>query len=78
MMKQLKVKTKLSISFGIVLLLMVVMAGFSISRLQSANDNLEAFMSRAVAVDDAVKDNRILMNSNARYLSDMALSKAPM
>ncbi len=74
MLKKLKIRNKLFVSFGIILILTVIIAIVSIVGLKKSNTDLEEFMSGAVAVDDAVKNNRIMTNIAAKYLRDMVIS----
>ena len=55
-MKKLKIRSKLLLSFGVVLILTVIISVFSILQLEKANSNLKDFMEGAVAADDAVKN----------------------
>ncbi len=74
MLKKLKIRNKLFVSFGIILILTVIIAIVSIVGLKKSNTDLEEFMSGAVAVDDAVENNRIMTNIAAKYLRDMVIS----
>lgn len=73
-MKNLKIKTKLLVSFGIVLILTIIISVFSILQLRKANDNLDDFMDGAVAADDAVKACRIATFSAAKDVRDMVIA----
>ena len=55
MLKKLKIRSKLLVSFGVVLLLTVLISVYSILQLQKANSNLKNFIDGVVAADDAVK-----------------------
>lgn len=74
MLKNLKIRSKLLISFGIVVVLTIVISIFAALSLSNTNKNLEKFMSGSVAVDDLVKNNRIVTNTTANYLRDMVIS----
>lgn len=74
MLKNLKIRSKLLVSFGVVLILTCIISIYAIVQLRKANGNLEKFMDGAVAVDDAVKENRIYTNIVARYVRDMVIN----
>lgn len=74
MLKNLKIKSKLLLSFGIVVVLTILISIFSVLSLSDTNKDLEKFMAGSVAVDDLVKDNRLYTNIAARYLRDMVIS----
>lgn len=73
MLKKLKIRSKLLVSFGIVLLLTVIISVFSIMQLQKANDNLRDFIDGVVAADDAVKVCRINTFMAAKDVRDMVI-----
>ena len=73
-MKNLKIRTKLFVSFGIVLILTVIVSIFSILQLRKANSNLDEFMEGAVAADDAVKSCRIATFIAAKDVRDMIIA----
>lgn len=75
MFNNLKVKKKLLVGYGIVLIMTVLIAVFSMFQLKKANENLENFMAGSVKADDLIKDNRIATNIAARYLRDMVIEK---
>lgn len=75
MFNNLKVKKKLLIGYGIVLIMTVLIAVFSMFQLKKANENLENFMVGSVKADDLIKDNRVATNIAARYLRDMVIEK---
>lgn len=75
MFSRLKVRGKLLVGFGIVLILTIIIAIFSILELNKANKDLEEFMSGVMKADDLIKDNRIATNVAARYLRDMVLEE---
>ncbi len=74
MLKKLKIRTKLFVSFGVVLLLTVIISVYSVLQLQKANTNLKGFMDGAVAADDAVKASRIATFIAAKDVRDMVIS----
>ena len=76
MLKRLKIRNRLFVSFGIVLVLTVAISLSSISALNKSNKDLEEVMSGVVAVDDAVKNNRIYTNIVGRYIRDIVLKGA--
>ncbi len=73
-MKNLKIRAKLLVSFGVVLILTIIVSVFSILQLRKANDNLNEFMEGAVAADDAVKSCRIAPFIAAKDVRDMVIS----
>ena len=73
MLKNLKIRSKLLVSFAIVLILTVIIAVFSVLQFQKANDDLENLMDKVVATDDEVLNIRISTNEAAKLLRDMAL-----
>ena len=75
MFNNLKVKKKLLVGYGIVLIMTVLIAVFSMFQLKKANENLENFMVGSIKADDLIKDNRIATNIAARYLRDMVIEK---
>ena len=72
-MKKLKIRSKLLLSFGVVLILTVIISVFSILQLEKANSNLKDFMEGAVAADDAVKSCRIATFIAAKDVRDMVI-----
>lgn len=73
-MKNLKIRAKLLVSFGVVLILTIIISVFSILQLRKANNNLNDFMDGAVAADDAVKACRIATFSAAKDVRDMVIA----
>ena len=73
-MKNLKIRNKLYVSFGMVLILTVIISVFSVLQLRKANDNLNACMNGPVAADDAVQSNRVATNEAAKHVRDMYIS----
>lgn len=73
MLKKLKLRSRLLVSFAIVLVLTIAISVSAILSLRSANKNLENFMSGVVAVDDAIKNNRIYTNIVGRYIRDIVI-----
>ncbi len=74
MLKNMKIRTKLLYSFGVVLILTIIVSVFSILQLRKANDNLNDFMDGAVAADDAVKSCRIATFIAAKDVRDMIIN----
>ena len=74
MLKKLKIRSKLLVSFACVLVLTLIIAFYSITQLREASSSLKNFMAENVAVDDAVQENRVYSNEIARHLRDMVLS----
>lgn len=74
MFKKLKIRMKLLVAFGIVLLLTALLSVYSISQLRKASDNLDGFVEGSVAVDDAVKACRIATFIAAKDMRDMVIS----
>ena len=54
MFNNLKVKKKLLVGYGIVLIMTVLIAVFSMFQLKMANENLENFMAGSVKADDLI------------------------
>lgn len=75
MFNNLKVKKKLLVGYGIVLIMTVLIAVFSMFQLKKTNENLENFMVGSLKADDLIKDNQIESNTAARYLRDMVIEK---
>ncbi len=73
MLKKLKIRNRLFVSFGIVLFLTIAISFTAISALKRANRDMENFMSEVVATEDAIKNNRIYTNIVGRYLRDIVL-----
>lgn len=73
-MKNLKIRNKLYVSFGMVLILTVIISVFSVLQLRKANNNLNACMNGPVAADDAVQSNRVATNEAAKHVRDMYIS----
>ena len=73
-MKNLKIRNKLYVSFGMVLILTVIISVFSVLQLRKANKNLNACMNGPVAADDAVQSNRVATNEAAKHVRDMYIS----
>lgn len=72
-MKKMKIRSKLLLSFGVVLILTVIIAVYAMLQLQKANENLNEFMDGAVAADDAVKASRIATFMAAKDIRDMVI-----
>ncbi len=73
MLKKLKVRSKLLVSFGMVLLLTIIISIYSVMQLQKASENLKEFMEGAVAADDLVKSSRISTFIAAKDIRDMII-----
>lgn len=74
MFKNLKIRAKLLVAFGIVLILTALLSVYSISQLRKASDNLTGFVEGSVAVDDAVKACRIATFIAAKDMRDMVIA----
>lgn len=74
MLKNLKIRTKLLVAFGMVLQLTLIISIYSIIQLKKESDNLEAFMAGAVAADDAVKECRTTTFIAAKNVRDMIIN----
>ena len=72
-MKNLKIRTKLLVAFGVVLILTILVSLYSIIQLKKASNNLNDFMEGAVAADDAVKGCRIATFMAAKDVRDMVI-----
>ncbi len=75
MFKNLKIRAKLLVGFGIVLILTALLSVYSISQLRKASDNLTGFVEGSVAVDDAVKACRIATFIAAKDMRDMVIAE---
>ncbi len=73
-MKNLKIRTKLLVAFGIVLVLTILLSFYSILQLRKASGNLNEFMEGSVAADDAVKSCRIATVLAAKDVRDMVIA----
>lgn len=71
MFKNLKIRNKLYLSFGIVLVLTVIISIYAIVQLRNANEDMVSLMNDVVSVDDSILKNRIVTNEVARYTRDM-------
>ena len=76
MLKRLKIRNRLFVSFGIVLVLTVAISLSSISALNKSSKDLEEVISGVVAVDAAVKNNRIYTDTVGRYIRDIVIKGA--
>lgn len=74
MFKNLKIRSKLYVSFAMVLLLTIIISVFSILQLQKANNNLQHLIDEAVATDHSVSAIRIATNRAARVVRDMVIT----
>ncbi|MCI8667505.1 MAG: HAMP domain-containing protein [Dorea sp.] len=74
MFKNLKIRVKLLVAFGIVLLLTALLSVYSILQLRKASDNLTGFVNGSVAADDAVKACRIATFIAAKDMRDMVIA----
>ncbi len=72
-MKNLKIRAKLLVAFGVVLILTILVSLYSIIQLKKASNNLNDFMEGAVAADDAVKGCRIATFMAAKDVRDMVI-----
>ncbi|MCI9252545.1 MAG: methyl-accepting chemotaxis protein [Lachnospiraceae bacterium] len=75
MLKNLKIRSRLLVSYAIVLVLTVIISVTAISKLNSANQNLHNFSNGAMTARSYVRNSRMSTNTAARYLRDMAISK---
>ena len=73
MFKNLKIRMKLLVAFGIVLLLTALLSVYSVLQLRKASDNLTSFVNGSVAADDAVKACRIATFIAAKDMRDMII-----
>lgn len=73
MWKNLKLKTRLMLSFAIVLVLTIVISTLALTGLKNANSELDYFINHSLEADTAVKMCRIETNVAARTLRDMAI-----
>ena len=75
MLKNLNVRKKLLFGFGIILVLTILIACFSMTELKKANRDLDDFMAGSIKADDLIKENRLATNIAARYLRDMYIEE---
>ncbi len=75
MLKNLKIRSRLLVSYAIVLVLTVIISVTAISKLNAANQNLHDFSNGAMTARSLVRNSRMSTNTAARYLRDMAISK---
>lgn len=75
MLKKLKIRSKLLMGFGVVLIFSIIIAIVAMIELRKTNHDLEYFANEVVAVDDAIKENRIYSNIAARRLRDGVISQ---
>lgn len=75
MLKKLKIRGKLLLSFGVILCLSVIIAGVSMNELRKANSEMERFARKAVAADDMVKESRLYTNIAARNIREAVISE---
>ena len=73
-MKNLKIRAKLLVSFGVVLVLTILVSLYSILQLRKASNNLNEFMEGSVAADDAVKACRIATFMAATDVRNMIIA----
>lgn len=76
MFKNLKIRMKLLVAFGIVLLLTALLSVYSMLQLREASNNLTGFVNGSVAADDAVKACRIATFIAAKDIRDMVIAGA--
>lgn len=75
MLKNLKIRSRLLVSYAIVLVLTLIISVTAISKLNAANRDLQNFANGAMAARSLVRGSRMNTNTAARYLRDMAISK---
>lgn len=75
MLKNLKIRNRLFVSFAIVLVLTIIISSISVLELKNANDDINDFSAGALTARDMVMDTRIETNVAARLLRDMAISR---
>ena len=75
MLKNLKIRSRLLVSYAIVLVLTVIISVTAISKLSAANQNLHDFSNGAMTARSYVRNSRMSTDTAARYLRDMAISK---
>lgn len=73
MLKNVKLRTRLQLCFGFILLLTVLISSLALAGLKNANKELDSFINHSLAADAAVKMCRIETNVAARTLRDMAI-----
>ncbi len=75
MLNNLKIRSRLLVSYAIILVLTVIISVTAISKLNGANQNLHEFSNGAMTARSLVRNSRMSTNTAARYLRDMAISK---
>lgn len=75
MLKNLKIRSRLLVSYAMVLVLTLIISITAISKLNAANQDLQNFANGAMAARSLVRGSRMNTNTAARYLRDMAISK---
>lgn len=73
-MKNLKIRNKLYLSFGMVLLLTIIISFYSLVEMRRANDNMVELMNGTVTASDALLNNRIVTNEAGRLVRDLCIS----
>ncbi len=77
MLEKLKIRSKLMVSYAVIVVLTIVITLISIVQLNAANSQMENLAEGAMAVRNLSSDSRIKTNTAARYLRDMALQNDP-
>ena len=75
MLNNLKIRSRLLVSYAIILILTVIISVTAIAKLNAANQNLHDFSNGAMTARSYVRNSRMSTNTAARYLRDMAISK---
>lgn len=73
MFKNLRLRARLQLCFGFILLLTVLISTLALTGLKTSNNNLNSFINHSFAADAAVKMCRIETNVAARTLRDMVI-----
>ena len=66
MLKNLKIRSRLLVSYAIILMLTVIISVTAISKLNGANQNLHEFSNGAMTARSLVRNSRMSTNTAAR------------
>lgn len=72
-MKNLNIRTRLLLSFGIGVLLTILISGVSVAELRKISREFEIYIEQTQAAGDALKESQISMTMIARYIRDVQL-----
>ncbi|MEG2143896.1 MAG: methyl-accepting chemotaxis protein [Oscillospiraceae bacterium] len=72
-MKNLKIKYRLGISYGVIVIMALIISIFAMRGLKNANNELKNFIDHPFAADSAIKMCRIETNVAARVIREMSI-----